>query len=225
VSGQLKQTENGRRAEVIINGIDKYEDLLGVSSLLCHIASDAGFATTRHLGMWRFDSPVAAPDVYVLYIARGAFTVAQQNALVRRVRTGTGLLALHTTNVFPNDAGRVRDERRVIWQLIGSRFMGFGPAPYESRFRVRLEHNHPITAGLNDFDVTHEHYHIELDDPTAAVLAVRTTSTSPEPILYVREEGYGRVCYLQLGHDVRVWDEPGVRELFVRSLLWCGDCL
>jgi hypothetical protein len=61
-----------RRVEIVINGDDTYEDLLGVSDMLCQIASEAGFATTRHLGMWRFDTPLRSPTVYLLYTATSA---------------------------------------------------------------------------------------------------------------------------------------------------------
>lgn len=35
-----------------------------------------------------------------------------------------------------------------------------------------------------------------------------------------RQEGLGRVCYLQLGHDMRCWDEPPVRELVASAARW-----
>src|SRR6185437_3637543 len=32
--------------------------------------------------------------------------------------------------------------------------------------------------------------------------------------------GRRRVCYLQLGHDMRAWDDPFVRTLITRVALW-----
>ncbi|HEX9359240.1 MAG TPA: hypothetical protein VF933_36200 [Streptosporangiaceae bacterium] len=45
-----------------------------------------------------------------------------------------------------------------------------------------------------------------------------------EPVVYLRRAGDGRVCYLQLGHDMRAWDEPPVREILGRCARWaCGQ--
>ena len=45
-------------------------------------------------------------------------------------------------------------------------------------------------------------------------------AAAAEPVCYVRSVGAGRVCYLQLGHDMRVWDEHAVRELITRAARW-----
>src|SRR5882762_10177634 len=89
---------NGRRirATVVVNGDDVYEDLFGACLALTDIATEAGFATGRQVGMGRL------PDsaIYVLYTATGECTIAQQDALVDRVCAGTGLVALHASNVL-----------------------------------------------------------------------------------------------------------------------------
>jgi uncharacterized protein len=211
-------------AEIVINGDDVYEDLLGTAATLQELASSVGFATTKGIGMWRFLDARAkpAPDVYVLYTATGAFSEDEQRGLVSRVRAGTGLLALHASNVFATAKSGQGDDHKLVYDLIGSRFSSHGLPPHESRFWVKFDRAHAITHGLADFEVTHEHYVIELADPAVEVLAVRQAAEGPEPLLYVRHDGKGRVCYLQLGHDMRVWDEPRVRTLLGRTLWWCA---
>ncbi|MGQ4516929.1 ThuA domain-containing protein [Streptomyces sp. DW26H14] len=50
-----------------------------------------------------------------------------------------------------------------------------------------------------------------------------TTHSAPPPLVplvHVSEFGRGRVCYVQLGHDMRVWAEPPVRDLIRRAARW-----
>ncbi|HEX4790283.1 MAG TPA: ThuA domain-containing protein [Actinospica sp.] len=98
--------------------------------------------------------------------------------------------------------------------------MGSVPAAVtRTRFNVLLDEAHELTAGLAPFEVTHEHYHVETA-PEMTVLAWRETSGGAEPLVHVRTHGAGRVCYLQLGHDLRIWGQPPVRLLVRRAARW-----
>lgn len=217
----MRPLDHCLRAAVVVNGDDVYEDIFGAASSLSEIASSAGFATTVHIGMQRFgERDESDVDVYVLYTATGLFTPQEQAGLARRVEHGAGLVALHASNVFGERGGSVGKEYETAFRLIGSRYISHGPKPHESRFRVWVNRDHEITEGIPDFTITHEHYLVELADDDLLVLASRKTPTGSEPLLYVRSYGRGRVCYLQLGHDMRVWDEPAVRVVLERSLFW-----
>src|SRR5262249_1360889 len=152
----------------------------------------------------------------VLYSALGLFRPSRQKALADAVAAGTGLLAVHSASVFPRSPdGGVAGDPRVMAELIGCRFVSPGPDPHESRFTVGVSRTHPVGRDLEAFDITHEHYHLELTAP-GEVVAWRQPAdgaAAGEPVCYVRSFGTGRVCYLQLGHDMRVWDEPAVRSL------------
>lgn len=54
---------------------------------------------------------------------------------------------------------------------------------------------------------------------SAAGFAARTRA-GREPVAYRRQVGRGRVCYLQLGHDMRAWDDPPVRDFVTRAAAW-----
>jgi uncharacterized protein len=208
------------RAEVIVNGDDVYEDLLGVSGAVLDIAARAGLATTRVLGAGRFLRRGQDVDVYVLCTATGSFSMRAQEALSQLVANGVGVLALHASNVFSDGAEGTAQRGGPLHQLVGSRFVSHGPPPHSSRFRAHFCGRHPLTKGLHDFYVDHEHYVVEVASD-ATVLATRAAPDGPQPLLYVRTHGKGRVCYLQLGHDVRSLDEPPVRSLCARALWWC----
>jgi type 1 glutamine amidotransferase len=210
-------------ALIIINGDDVYEDLFTAGLKLADILVAAGLATRTAMGtacldQYRLD-PQGVPDLVVLYTALGCFPPSRQAALASAVRSGAGLLAVHAANVFPGSGAAPGPDDQTAYQLIGSRYASHGPAPHESRFLVETDLEHPVTRRLAPFEITHEHYRVETADDVR-VVAWRHTPARREPIAYVRRDGRGRVCYLQLGHDMRAWDDPPVREFVTRAARW-----
>ena len=206
------------RALVVINGDDVYEDLFSAGLKLAEILVAAGFAARTVMGTARLADRAAA-NLFVLYTALGDFPPARQSALAAAVRSGAGLLAVHASNVFPGSAAGPDPDYRVAHDLIGSRFVSHGPPPHESRFQVEIDERRPVTRSMPPFGITHEHYQIETADDVE-VVAWRRARAGREPVAYTRREGHGRVCYLQLGHDMRAWDDPPVREIVSRAARW-----
>jgi uncharacterized protein len=206
---------NAPNALAVIGGDDVYEDLFTASRALAGLAVGAGLATRISMGTGRLAQVAADTDLVLLYTAMGSFPEPAQAALAAAVRAGTGLIAVHSANVFPARDGALDPAYRQAYALIGSRYASHGPPPHESRFTVRTDQGHPLTRGLGDFGITHEHYHLEL---TADVRVVAWRGT--EAVAHVREEGRGRVAYVQLGHDMRVWDDPTARALMTRCIGW-----
>ncbi|MFC4031694.1 ThuA domain-containing protein [Streptomyces polygonati] len=213
------RTTAGRStALAVISGDDIYEDLFTAASVLQTALTDEGFATRTSLGTAPLDGAADA-DVIVLYTALGRFTAEQREGLARAVHGGCGLVALHSTTVLASPPDQLDEADRLLAELIGSRYVSHGPLPHESRFGVRLDPGHEVTAGIAPFEVTHEHYRLA----TAAdvrVIAWRETDAGAEPLVHVRQYGDGRVCYIQLGHDLRIWGEPAVRLLVRRAARW-----
>jgi type 1 glutamine amidotransferase len=196
-------------AQVVIAGDDVYEDLFTASVELQDLLASAGFVTRVRMGTGLFAHPLT-DDLIVLYRAAGSFTTAEQRGLADAVAAGAGLLAIHSTAVFAGDTD--------LLALFGARYVGHGPQPHESRFRVELA-PHPVTAGLDPFELTHEHYRTELADD-AEIVAWREAPYGSEPLVVVHEYGAGRVCFVQFGHDLRMWDEPGVRDTVMNAAAW-----
>lgn len=202
-----------RTAQVVIAGDDVYEDLFTASVELQDLLAAAGFVTRVRMGTALFAHPVDA-DLIVLYRASGGFTAAEQRGLMDAVGSGTGLLAIHSTAYIEPSLGRPDD----LLALFGARFVDHGPAPHESRFAVHLG-VHPVTAGVEPFEFSHEHYRVELAE-TADVVAWRSAPYGPEPLIATQTYRDGRVCFLQFGHDLRAWDEPGVRAIVRNAAAW-----
>jgi uncharacterized protein len=205
-------------AVVVITGDDVYEDLFTAGLKLQEILAGQGFAARTVMGARSTQAQLAGLDLIVLYTALGYFPPSRQAVLARAVTGGAGLLALHAANVFPS---RADEDHQTAAELIGSRYISHGPRPHESRFLVRTSQDHQVTRGLAPFEITHEHYQVETA-PDAQVVAWRDTPAGPEPVAQVRAHGQGRVCYLQLGHDMRAWDDPAVRQLVTRAAQWAS---
>lgn len=206
---------NRPTALAVIGGDDVYEDLFTAGGQLAGLAAEAGLATRTSMGTERLTQAAADTHLVLLYTAMGSFSERAQAALAAAVRAGTGLVAVHSANVFPSRDGTFDPTYQQVHALIGSRYVSHGPVPHESRFTVRTDPEHPLTQGLGDFEITHEHYQLELATDVR-VVAWRDA----EPVVHVRAEGRGRVAYVQLGHDMRVWDDPKARALMTRCIDW-----
>jgi len=97
-------------------------------------------------------------------------------------------------------------------------------------YRVNItNHEDPITAGLNDFEMHSEQYYMHCD-PSNEVLA--TTTFGGEhcawiegniiPVVWKRHWGQGRVFYSSLGHVASDFDVPEAKEITLRGLLWAS---
>ncbi|MDR2505558.1 MAG: ThuA domain-containing protein [Oscillospiraceae bacterium] len=90
----------------------------------------------------------------------------------------------------------------------------------------------PLVDGIEDFQVTSEHYYLHID-PSVEVLA---TTRFPQvtyyhnankpvdmPVVWTKYWGLGRVFYCSLGHHDDVFDTaPQAQTLMERGLLWAA---
>ncbi|WP_189330831.1 ThuA domain-containing protein [Actinoplanes ianthinogenes] len=150
------------------------------------------------------------------------FTAEQEKALVARVRAGAGFAGWHGGIVATGY------EAPDYQYMVGGRFLCH-PGDFVD-YRVEIAGEHPITAGLGDYDVHTEQYFMHVD-PTLDVLATTTfrgehgapeTAGAVMPVAWTRRFGAGRVFVHTLGHspaDLRV---PQTRTMIERGLLWAG---
>jgi len=215
------------RAMVVITGDDIHHDLISASLVFQQLGIEAGFATRRAAGTGRFvdaREETAQSDVFVFYTSGGQFEPAQQAALATAVADGAGLVALHASNVMPvADGGGVAPGYRTYYELLGNRYLSHGPGHHEGRHTIEIVAEHPITAGVENFDLFDEYYEFEVADDDIEVLAQRHRADGAViPVMYTRSVGRGRVVYLALGHDMRAWGEPPFRTLVRQAVRWAA---
>lgn len=202
--------------QVIVAGTDLWHDLLAGGQAVQKILLEAGHRAAIRIGLERFNAEQEpAPDVYVINAMAPRISRRGIEAMAAKVAGGAGLVALHATNVTPADI----EDNEGFFSLIGSRFVKH---PDFTRFPVKPGTPHPITDGVGEFHADDEPYEIEITAGNAKVLATGEWEGASHPIVYVREQGKGRICYIALGHDGRAWSNPGFRKLLAQASAWCA---
>lgn len=177
-------------------------------------------------------------DVVVQCYTQGELTDAAAEGLRAAVRAGTGLAGWHggIVDAFRSNTGYL--------QLTGGQFTSHpakaAPAELEHdgtdcfvRHIIRIEPetaDHPIVAGIGDFELTTEQYWVLTDD-YCDVLAT-TTLAAPEyepwarpvtcPAVWTRSWGSGRVFVATPGHSIDIVSDPNVRTIIERGILWAS---
>jgi type 1 glutamine amidotransferase len=102
-----------------------------------------------------------------------------------------------------------------------------------TKYKINIiSRTHPLTEGIEDFDVTSEQYYLHVD-PANEVLATTRFPTVKwyhsangevdVPQVWTRKWGYGRVFYNALGHLNNVFEIPEAWELMKRGILWAAE--
>lgn len=89
---------------------------------------------------------------------------------------------------------------------------------------------HPITAGIGDFELVTEQYWV-LCDSYLDVLATTTQQVRPwdpwtrpvvSPAIWTRQWGQGRIFVTTAGHHVDILQDSNVKSIIERGLLWAS---
>jgi hypothetical protein len=206
---------------------------------------------TRVAEDYRDVESIAKADLLVSYTCDVRPSDSEEQALLDYLEGGGRWLALHGTNSaldFLED-GRVSAPRcnAKLMRALGSQFIAHPPI---ARFSVRnVKPDHPLVAGIEDFEVEEELYLSELHGELEVLLETRYTGKAlgfveddwpdddPRPVMYLHAVGEGQVLYNTMGHcrgefDMRpvidhyprvercAWEEPVFYELLRRSIRW-----
>jgi len=150
----------------------------------------------------------------------GELTPEQEQTLCDAVAGGVGIAGWHGGLC---DAFR----RNTQYQFMtGGQFVAH-PGGLLPAWDVHIvDHQHVITAGLDDFTLRNtERYYLHVD-PSNHVLAVtRLAEGCDMPVVWTRTWGRGRVAYASFGHTDKDFDVPAAREIVLRSMLWASGQL
>jgi type 1 glutamine amidotransferase len=161
-------------------------------------------------------------DLIVPNLTMGVITQEQEKVLLSAVKSGVGIAGWH---------GGMGDSFRnsVDYQFMtGGQFVAHpdGIVDYEVKI---INHEDPITAGLQNFKLQSEQYYMHVD-PGNEVLA--TTVFNREsypwingtvmPVVWKRMWGAGHVFYTSLGHSAKDFDVMEVRTIVERGMLWAS---
>jgi len=177
------------------------------------------FDWIEHAGDWSAERMTGYPAVvlakanHVSSSDRSPWVTEEVQATFRSyVRSGRGLLAIHSGTVGYHDAPMLRG-------VLGGVFASHPP---QCPVTVEPKEGHPLAAGSVPFTLLDEHYVMERDDTRAEVFLATTSAHGTHPGGWTRAEGTGRVCVLTPGHNLPVWLHPSYQVVLRNALRWCG---
>lgn len=169
-----------------------------------------------------YDEPLDDVDLIVQCWTGGTLTAGQEANLVSRVAAGAGFAGWHGGMVATfYEASRYQ-------YMVGGRFLCH-PGDFVD-YRVAVTGRHPITDGIESFDVHTEQYFCHVD-PGLEVLATTTfeglhgapeTAGVTMPVVWTRRFGAGRVFVNTLGHSPADLLVPETHTITSRGLRWAA---
>jgi type 1 glutamine amidotransferase len=161
-------------------------------------------------------------DLIMSHWTMGQITGDQEQGLLKAIESGIGLGGFHGGL---GDAFRLNTTYQF---MVGGQFVGH-PDNHKDYVVKIVKHDDPIVAGLKDFTVYSEQYYLHVD-PSNEVLATTTFETTSTPwvngtvmpAVWKRMYGKGRVFYQSVGHELKEFNVPEVREITRRGLLWAA---
>ncbi|GLW10215.1 hypothetical protein Misp01_53430 [Microtetraspora sp. NBRC 13810] len=215
-----------RRALVVRGGWEGHVPVPATELFIPHLV-DSGFDVTvsEDLDVYRDHELLAGTDLIVQCWSMGRLTPEQSAGLVAAVHAGTGFAGWHGGIV-----GTFTDSKDYL-RMVGGLFL-FHPDEFlDYRVTVEREHaDHPIMAGIADFDVHSEQYWM-LTDGLSTVLASTVISDETAghggeplgmPVVWTRRWGRGKLFFSAIGHRMADLEAPAVRTLTGRGLVWAA---
>ena len=227
-----------RKALVVRGGWDGHQPVEATDRFIPFLEAQ-GFAVriSESTAVYADAEAMAETDLIVQCVTMSHIEHGELVGLRAAVEAGTGLTGWH---------GGIADSFRSssdYLQLVGGIFathpaVGPGETRLEGEENYRhytvhiseLGRQHPITAGLEDFDLRTEQYWV-LSDDLNDVLATTTHPAEPwqqwhrpttSPVVWTRLWGAGRIVVSTPGHSVDVLDDPNVRTIIERGMLWAA---
>ncbi len=142
-----------------------------------------------------------------------------KQGLIDYVNDGGNIVALH----FACSSFQEWDEYAELLGRVWKKGVG-GHGPY-GEFTVEIvDDEHPITAGLEDFQTEDELYAKLTGDAEIEVLASAYSDWSEkvEPLVFVKKYGQGRVAQNLLGHGLDSKQNPAYQTLLSRVVEWAA---
>jgi uncharacterized protein len=168
---------------------------------------------------WTMTGP-GTPDRYRrLAGAEGVSpSAAARAALATHLHGGGGLLGLHTASICFDDWPEWGDALGGAWVWGRSIHPPLGPP-----VRVAVTGRDPLVDGVDGFTIVDEVYSdLDLRPGVTELLSAPQPGSSgrPQPLLWAREHGGGRVVYDALGHHPESYQVPGHAEIVRRAIRW-----
>ena len=200
---------------LLVGGPEYHDTPETRAALLDTLSAEFDVTMTDDLGVLQPDT-LKGYDVIVNFTTFLEPTDEQISALLDAVEGGKGFVGIHgATATFWNSPAYL--------EMLGGKFIVHDP---NKVFTVNISSSrhveeHPITEGVDDFDIQDELYIIEGDLTQWHILA----RAEGHPILHTKMWGKGRVHSNALGHDARALNNPGFQILVINGVKWAAGLI
>lgn len=212
-----------KSALFVVGGWDGHEPDLS-AAIFAKLLEDEGYNVeiSHTLDSYLDIEKLKALDLIVPVWTMDKISKEQLTNLLEAVASGVGIGGWHGCM-----ADSFRDSTDYQY-MVGGQWVAHPGNIIDYRVQIS-DHEHPITAGLNDFNMNSEQYYMHVD-PSNQVLATTTfdgtinpwIAGTVMPVVWTRPWGAGKVFYSSLGHVAKDFDVPEAREITRRGLLWAS---
>lgn len=205
-----------KRALIVRGGWPGHQPM-EVSEILGKALRENGFAVelSETLDAFRDEAKLKSLDLIVPIWTMGHIEREQLQGLLAAVESGVGIAGVH------GGMGDAFRDQPPFQYMVGGQWVAH-PGGDGVTYTVHIEPiPSPITEGLNDFQVTSEHYYMHVD-PGNRVLATTRFGDVVMPVTWTKTYGKGRVFYCSLGHSADVFDIPEALTMVTRGMLWAA---
>lgn len=175
------------------------------------------------LGIYADSAFMASLDLTIQLWTMDKISGAQAKGLTDAVRKGMGFAGWH------GGAGdSFREEVRYQY-MVGGQWVAHPGNFLEYQVHI-VDHEDPITAGIQDFTMYSEQYYMHVD-PNVKVLATTTFTGDHDywidgcvlPVMWKKYYGEGRIFYSSLGHNLEHLKTPSALETVRRGVRWASE--
>ncbi len=163
-----------------------------------------------------------ALDLVVPIWTMGTISKEQEKGLLDAIGSGVGLGGWHG-----GMADSFRNNTTYQW-MVGGQWVAHPGNIIDYTVNI-TNHDDPITAGINDFQMHSEQYYMHVD-PANQVLATTTfngdhaswVAGTVMPVVWKRMWQQGRVFYSSLGHVASDFNVAEAKEIQLRGMVWAS---
>lgn len=111
-----------------------------------------------------------------------------------------------------------------LWdEIVGIKERGIREVHHGEQLRIEVANpSHPITRGLDAFDIVDESYAMADAGAGNDILLTTDDPKSMKTIGWTRRHRKSRVFCFELGHDDVAWSNPGLRAALLGGIRWCA---
>lgn len=193
----------------------KFHPLQGVDKQITHILNDVMHVQCSENKNMLLENNLHPFDLLISYNDLWDEKVSPQQTagLLSYVSNGGGLLVIHS--------GLSLGNRYELAQLIGAKFAGH--PPYQELTLQVTDEDHPVTEGIEPFQIEEEPYQYQLDPlMEKTVLMEYELDGERHPAVWCHTYGQGRVIYVMPGHHEPTFNHPSIRQLILQAAQWAS---